>query len=70
LGLIMRVGDAAGEGLCMIETSEPCPYGGQADRNGLVADGYCMPADGKLNGGLQVGEILGRNESLSIPDFG
>jgi hypothetical protein len=53
----------------MLETANACPYGGQADWNELVTDGYCMPVDGQLDGSSQVRDILGRDEFLSVPDL-
>ena len=66
----VRVGDGAGQGLGMIETSQPCPHGGQADRDGLVADGDGVPVDGQLHQSLQVRHVLVREEALRGPDLG
>ena len=56
------VGDGAGQGLGMIEASKPGPHGGQVGRNGLVADGDCVPVDGQLHQSLQVRHVLSCDE--------
>ena len=53
----------------MVETAEPCPNGGQADGDGLVADGDGVPVDRQLDQGLQVRHVLACEEALSGPDL-
>ena len=64
------VGDGAGQGLGMIEASEPCPHDGQVGWDGLVTDGDGVPVDGQLHQSLQIRHLLGRDEALRIPDLG
>jgi hypothetical protein len=64
------IGDGAGEGLGMIKTIKPRPYGGQAAWNRLVTDGDGTLVDGQLDKSLQIRYILSRDDSLSVPDLG
>ena len=70
LHLVAGVGDGAGQGLGMIDTTELFPHRGQAVRDGLVADGYCVPVDRQLHQSLQVRHVLIRDEALRSPDLG